>query len=421
MKEIVKKLSPHLPRYVRFGLYKVYEDFFTKKVLLTHPKLWKYVWYKNTKKNSKKKILFYHLAGLSFGGTEKALQIIAKYINKEKYDVFFMYSSKARTGNNKVDGRKDYFNDSGVTLIDFDYTKQDMNYPYVVHNPKPSIFEIIEKENIGLVFTAASGYSEYPFNILRKLPILLINIFGSPSTQKNIIKHLCISDEVAEKIRPVVAEKKIEIMYIQSEAPVAGSTEDGIKIRKNFGISDTGFVFGRIGRADNGIFDSIGIEAFKKIQKDYPHAHYIIMSPPPILVEQVTKESIKNVHFLKPSSEEKDIWAFHQSIDCLAHFRKDGESCGLNIAESMLCGKPILSHRSAQWNAHTEYLDTDFSRVADINNVAEYAKNMKYMIEAKKSGTITAMGQKARAKAEKLFLIENNIGKIESIIEQSIQ
>ncbi len=421
MKELVKKLSPHIPRFIRFSLYRIYEDFFTKKVLLENPKLWKFIWYKNTKKNVKKKILFYHLSGLSFGGTEKALQIIAKHIDKKKYDIFFMYSSKPRIGVNKADGRKDYLGDSGVTLIDFNYTMQDTKYPYVVKDATPSIFDVIKKENIDLIFTAASGYSEYPFNILRKLPILLINIFGSPSTQKNIIKHLCISDEVAEKIRPVVSEKKIEVIYIQSESPVSGSYEAGKKIRRDFGITDTDFVFGRIGRADNGIFDSIGIEAFKKIQNEYPNAHYIIMSPPPILVEQVEKEQIQNIHFLKPSSDEKDIWAFHQSIDCLAHFRKDGESCGLNIAESMLCGKPILSHRSHQWNAHTEYLDNDFSYVADIDDVEQYATNMRKMIEAKKSGTIITMGERAKMKAEKLFLIDNNIAQIESIIEKSIQ
>jgi glycosyltransferase involved in cell wall biosynthesis len=420
MKNIGKKIQHILPRPLRFLMYKIYEDFFVLLILLRYSKLWKFVGYHNRHVQVKKRILFYHISGLSFGGTEKALQIIAKHINKEKYDVFFMYSSKPRVGASKVDGRKDYFLNSGVTLINFDYTKQDITYPHIAHDVKPSIFEILEKEQIDLLFTAASGYSEYPFNILKKLPILLINIFGSPSTQKNIKKHICISDEVAEKIRPVVSEDKIDVIYIQSEAPITGSYEVGQKIRADFGIASTDFAFGRIGRADNGIFDPIGIEAFKKIQKEYPTAHYIIMSPPPILVEMVEKEQIKNVHFLKPSSDEKDIWAFHQSIDCLAHFRKDGESCGLNIAESMLCGKPILSHRSHQWNAHTEYLDSNFSLVANIDNIEQYADNMRYMIKSKKSGTIIAMGQKAREKAEKLFLIQNNIEKIEQNIENAI-
>src|SRR5689334_12661191 len=103
MKNLVKKISPRLPSYVRFALYKTYEDFFTFKTLVRNNRLWKFVFYKNTKYHVKKKILFYHISGLSFGGTEKALQIIAKHIDKEKYDVFFMYSSKPRTGSAKVD------------------------------------------------------------------------------------------------------------------------------------------------------------------------------------------------------------------------------------------------------------------------------------------------------------------------------
>lgn len=421
MKNVVKKLSPILPKFIRFGLYKMYEDFFTCKTLIKNPKLWKVIFYKNTKKNAKKKILFYHPSGLSFGGTEKALQIIAKYIDKEKYEVFFMYSSKPRSGDIKVDGRRDYLERNNIKLIEFNYKDMEARYPYMINGMSPDLSKIIREYNIDLIFTAGSGYSEYPFNVLRRIPIIMINIFGSPSTQKNITKHLCISHEVADKIKSVVPEDKIEIFYIQSEGPTNNSKIDGKNIRESFGIEETDFVFGRIGRADNEIFDSIGIEAFKKIWSQYPEAHYIIMSPPPILVEMVEKENIKNVHFLKPSSDEKDIWAFHQSIDCLAHFRKDGESCGLNIAESMLCGKPIISHRSRQWNAHTEYLDTDFSRVADIDDIEQYANFMKEMIDAKKSGVITKMREKSREKAERLFYIKNNISAIEKIIEKVIK
>ena len=40
------------------------------------------------------RVLFYQLSGMSFGGTEKNLQILAKHLSPDKYDVFFMYSSK---------------------------------------------------------------------------------------------------------------------------------------------------------------------------------------------------------------------------------------------------------------------------------------------------------------------------------------
>jgi glycosyltransferase involved in cell wall biosynthesis len=374
------------------------------------------------KNNTKKRILFYHISGLSFGGTEKSLQIIAKYMDKNKYEIFFMYSPKNRKDFSKrSDGRMDYLKEKEIRFIPFDYDFFEEKWPYFISKMHPHILKIIEGKKIDILITSTDGHSEFPINLIRDIPIILINIFGAPTLQKNIKKNICISHEVAQKISGIVSKNKVNVIYIQSEEPISESVEMGKKIRENFDIKETDFVFGRIGRADNEIFDSIGIEAFKKIQREYPNAHYIIISPPPILVEMVNKEKIHNIHFLPPSSKELDIWGFHQSIDCLAHFRKDGESCGLNIAESMLCGKPIISHRSHQWNAHIEYLDDDFSRIANIGNVDQYANFMRELIEDKKSGKIIEMGKKSRIKAESLFLIKNNISKIENIVEEVIK
>jgi len=124
---------------------------------------------------------------------------------------------------------------------------------------------------------------------------------------------------------------------------------------------------------------------------------------------------------LAPSAQEKDVWAFHQAIDVLAHFRKDGESCGLNIEEAMLCGKPIISHKSRIWNAHLKYLDGSFSRVAEIDNIKQYTKYMREFTELKQNGKILKMGKKAKEKAEKLFLIKNNINRFERWVDRALK
>ncbi len=421
MKDTIKKIFPVLPRWVRFILYKAYEEFFA---LISFIKTGKILILKRKDNGIKKNILFYHLFGLGFGGTEKSLQIIAKFLDKNKYNVFFMYSAKPirhANGVNRLDGRKAYLENSNVELIEFDYKGIDGTYPYTIRGQKPSIFNVINDKKIDILFTAGSGYSDFPINLIRNIPILMMNIFGSPSTQKNIVKHICISEEVRNKILPVVNINKTETLYIQSELPPQNTLEFGDKIREQFNINKSDMVFGRIGRPDDNIFDPIGIDAFKKVVSKYPNAHYIIMAPAPILIKKINDDNIKNIHLIKPSSDEKDIWGFHQSVDCLAHFRKDGESCGLNIAESMLCGKPIISHRSRQWNAHLEYLDKDFSRIAEIDDVNQYADFMIEMIKAKETGKIQNMGRKAKVKAEKLFYIKNNINHIHDYIDSALK
>jgi glycosyltransferase involved in cell wall biosynthesis len=330
-----------------------------------------------------------------------------------------------------LDGRKEYLISpqtensslkgvSRINLIPFSYSDMSKKHPYVISDMTPSIFEVIEKNNIDLVVTAASGYTEYPFNLIRDIPILLINIFGSPNVQKNIVKNICISYEVAAKISPIVYNKNIEVMYIQSEGPDSLAAARGAELRKKFDIPDSALVFGRIGRADDAIFDPIGINAFMQIVETHPEAHYLIMSPPPVLMTLVRDNKIPRVHFLPPSSNELDIWAFHAAIDVLAHFRLDGESCGLNIIEAMLSGKPIITHRSHIWNAQMEYLEPSFSDVTVQNDSATYAQYMIKYIDAKKSGQITEMGNIARSKATQLFLISNTISQFGSWIDEAI-
>jgi glycosyltransferase involved in cell wall biosynthesis len=375
----------------------------------------------------KTRILFYHISGLSSGGTEKFLQIIAKHLDRSKFDVFFMYSPKPRSssGGIRLDSRKSYLPED-TTLVEFDYTEIEQKYPYFVVDQKPTIHEIIEEHNIDLVCTAGSGYTEYPINTITKVPIVLINIFGSPSVQPNIKKHISISHAVDAMIKPYISADKREVIYIQSEDPLKTYSSSQIKemrkaTRAKFNIPEDAFVFGRIGRADDNIFDPIGINAFEQVVKKYPSAHYLIMSTPPILEKIVKERNIPNVHFLPPSGLEADVWSFHFAIDTLAHFRLDGESFGLNIAESMIAGNPIITHKSHIWNAHLEYLDPSFSFVVEKDDVDGYVKAMESLIKNATLGedgkmAIKVMQDKAREQAEKLFLIEGSIRKIEDIL-----
>lgn len=369
--------------------------------------------------NKKKRILFYHIKSLGYAGTEKFIQILAKYLDKKKYDIYFLYPN-INDENPLYLKRLEYLKEGGVITLPFDYKKFSNTPPYFVSGMNPDIKKLIHILNINLLIIPDAGNANYPFSIINNIPIILLNIFGQPNIQKNIKYHVCISKEVADKLLPIVPKNKIFVFPVPSEGPTQNSVAMGQKIREKFNIKNTDFVFGRIGRPDNGIFDPIGIEAFKKIVIDYPDAHYIIMAPPPILVEKVKNENIKNVHFIEPSSDDNDIWAFHQSIDAMAHFRNDGESFGLNIVESMFCGKPIISHKSHIWNAHLEYLDSSFSRIAEKDDIDTYASYMKEFIILKKENKLDELGKAAKGKAEKLFYIKNNINKIESILDKII-
>lgn len=423
MRTIIKKLISVLPQTTQHWFFEMIELHYYKKTL---EKIHKRVVANQNRpvKNSsdKKNILFYHLSGMSFGGTEKFLQILAKHIDKEKYNVFFAYSSKSRDlqNLNRIDGRIDYLSNSNVKLIDFNFDEMEMSFPYFVKGTNPHIQDVISENNIDLFVTAGSGYAEFPINIIRKTPIFLLNIFGSPIRQKNVSKNICISEAVKDKTYPITNPDTLEVMYIPSEGPDAEAHIRGKALRDSFKIGDDEFIFGRIGRGDDTIFDPIGINAFKQIVGVNKKAHYLIMSPPPILRKIVSEEKIPNVHFLDSTSNEKDIWTFHSAIDCLAHFRLDGESCGLNIIEAMLSRKPVISHRSKIWNAHLEYLLPEFSKVADVSDSSTYAKYMTEFILQKEKGEIKTTGELSYKKAVEIALIDSQIKRFEKWLEETL-
>jgi glycosyltransferase involved in cell wall biosynthesis len=287
----------------------------------------------------------------------------------------------------------------------------------------PHIKDIIAMHSIDLLITADSGYTQYPFNTISEIPIIMVNIFGSPTLQKNITPSLFISEAVRKHSEKYVGTKKEDrVVYLSTPAPPEKAKERGKEIRKSFGIKDDDFVLGRIGRNADAIFDPIGIRAFQKIVPQDATIHYIIMSPPPILEKIVKEEGIPNVHFIPPNGDELAIWGFHYAIDCLAHFRYDGETYGMNITESMSVGNPIISHKSTIWNAHSEYLTPGFARIAEIGDTLSYASFIKEYKEIYTHDRITweAMRKEARRVADNLFSEKAYTISIKEIITQSL-
>jgi len=378
MRRYIKKIIKNSPSFIKKIAVISYETYFRYVCLIKEAKEHIKNSGKSNTKNSKKRVLIYHLTGLNIGGTEKSLQFVANNLCDD-FDVFFLYSSK-----NTKHSRLNHMNKK-ITFIECDYDYTEPKYPFYIKNMRPHIKNAIEENNIDIMITATSGYTQYPIITISNIPIIIVNIFGSPTLQKNIIASVFVSNTV-QKMAEVYTGPQAghASLYIPVIEPPIDAREQAQKIRANFNLNDTDFVFGRVGRNTDEIFDPIGIRAFQKVVKEYPAAHYIIMSPSPTTEKIVKEDNIPNVHFLPPSGEELDLWGFYFSIDCLAHFRLDGETLGLNIGEAMYAGKPVISHKSYIFNAHTEYLDKSFARVSEINDIDGYASYMKEFIEIRK-------------------------------------
>lgn len=372
-------------------------------------------------RSGKPRVLFYSPSGLSFGGTEKSLQILAKYLTSE-FEVYYMYAPQLSVM------RRSYLENTGVHFVEFTFSKKATAIPYTLSDMCPTLPEVLKEYTIDLLITAGAGYPEYPVANLTRMPIVYYNIFGSINPQSNIVNYWCISDYLTKLVRSSLPGREVKTVYIQSEGPDDQADIRGKDLRRTLGIPDDAIVFGRIGRPDDTIFDPIGIEAFRKVSQEYSNAHYLIVTPPPVLRALLQARPIPRVHLLPEhvedaplwSGNEERVWTFHSAIDVLAHFRYDGETMGLNIAESMLCSKPIITHRSKFWNAHLEYLDSSCSYVAPVDGVNEYAEYMARFLVHDGKLRAQRMGSMAKIKADKLFFIDNNIAHIRAMCKTII-
>lgn len=379
IRTVSKKILYSLPQPLRRSVV-LSREWWWRKIMES----WEKSYYPNLPKLKNrtgpiKNILIYQIAGLSHGGTEKNLQLIANGL-AEKYQVFFMYGDKDVEPNRKESLQ------SNIVMIPFSYTENGVKVPHRLLEAKPHIKKVIVDYDIDIIITATPGYAHYPWNIITEIPIIISNVFGAPSLQKNIVATVFMSDTVRKFAEHWTGPRKshhTKLLPIGS-LPPENIANLGKDLRKRLDIPEDDFVFGRIGRNDDSIFDPIGIRAWQKIADKHPYSHYLIMSPPPILVKIVESEKIPRVHFLPPSGREIDVWSFHGAIDSMAHFRFDGETSGVAIAESLFVGNPIISHRSPIWNAHLGYLSGGIhARIADINNVDEYAAFMEEFITIK--------------------------------------
>lgn len=350
--------------------------------------------YATNRIGNKKRILVYALHGLRHAGTERNLQLIANSL-ADKYEVFYMYGQDSDSDKRVVVLHKN------IVLVPFTYTEVGVTLPNKIYDMSLRISDVISQHNIDCLITASPGYTHYPWNLVRDIPIVLLNIFGAPTLQPNVKKVIYNSNTTRKHAEKWIGQdSRAEVRYAPLFAlPPPNVRELGSRLREKLRIKSDDFVFGRIGRDDDGIFDSIGIRAWQEIVAKYPNSHYLIMSPPPALVKIVREERIKQVHFLPPSSLELDVWSFHGALDAMAHFRFDGETSGVAIAESLSVGNPIISHRSHIWNAHTNYLTEPHSIVTNKDDVTAYAEAMEIFITDKNYQPELWATRKATAKS----------------------
>jgi len=350
----------------------------------------------------------HHSNQLGLGGTEKTMQLFCKYLNKDIFDVHALTqkypvspykikfnSLKALLGNKKARSRKARFEQDSSRVPEFRnmlgadhlhlYTLKDL--PGTLKRISPHILHVHHSGEIEPPLDQADALASIP-------AVFTTNVFGvqgrSPE-QERISRILFVSHWLKDVAAPwSKGDPRCGVLYNPVEKPYTDAD-----LRSELNIPKDTIVLGRIGRNADDIHDPISLRAYKEIENE--KTLFLVLSPPPIMISEAKEMRIRNIRYLDPSTDDIFLSKFYNTLDMLAHARSDGETFGCVIAEAMIHGKPVVTHRSDMRNAQAELVDASCGFVADRHDHKAYASYLKRLIEDK--DLRLKMGEAARKRA----------------------
>lgn len=311
------------------------------------------------------KILFYSHT-IDFGGTWRSHERILLNINKDIFDPYVMYNPDK--DNNRLHKLKEVLNEDKI--IPFYASKNKLGAGEGYRYKETDFNDICKKYNFDIIHFARSGYYEWPF-IGRISPVQIeTNIFGG----KDKSKFLDYSVSICNTINNL--RNKSDIV-IYNPIPDKINNEDDLKSELN--IPNDYAVFGRIGRKDN--FHGISLDSLSLLKKDHYKFKYIIIGACNKTLNRIKQLNLsEDCIILETTNDDELIHKFYNTIDLFLHYRSDGECHSTAISQSLMYGKPVISHY-AGYNGQSETI-MGGGYVAKTH--VDYYNKIKEIINSKK-------------------------------------
>lgn len=324
---------------------------------------------------------------LGLGGTEKCMQYLLEYLRAAGHECYCVHHrDKTRAAGGLREGLIQRL--LGRERV-FGYGS-DTEFFAIMDRLRPEIFHVHR----------SGSPDEFPVvPELRKYVRRCVetNVFGGYDPTPAIDLTLYPSDYLYRNARKPA--RQVAVLPNPVKAPAAQGD-----LRSALGVPPGTFVMGRIGRPDDHLFDPISLRALGELERDTGRdALYLVQSPPPKMIEAAGAMRLERIMFLTtPVVGDDEVTRFFNTIDVLAHFGRQGETFGLSIAEAMIHGKPVVSHRSRVANGHVELVKAcGFLAGADDHRAyARYLRRLRDDERRRKD-----LGEAGREFASRRFLL----------------
>lgn len=238
--------------------------------------------------------------------------------------------------------------------------------------------------NLDILHGARGGYPEWPLSTgLHARLQVETNIFGDLDPSPTLNRSIAICQYIADR-----RGKTDAVIY----NPIPPAELEGPNLRAELGIPEDAVVCGRIGRPAN--FAPIAIEAFARVVREVPNLYYLVVAPCEDIKAWVAQDQTPNVIFLPPTVDDVWIAKLHRTLDIFLHYRSDGETHGVAIAQAMAYAVPVVSHTSVYFNGQAETIGLGGYVCSSMD---EYAHNLRTL--AGNTSIRYARGTYAKARA----------------------
>ncbi|CAM4406229.1 Glycosyltransferase involved in cell wall bisynthesis [Pedobacter westerhofensis] len=347
---------------------------------------------------------------LGLGGTEYALQLYSKYLNKEYFEVTVVA-----------------FREGGprVTLI------EELGIPVVVLNRDlKKLAELLQQTDVFHWHGYGTLDPEFFAVVSANKPKLVIqtNVFGAykPTPLYDIIDYdLYISRMILVRrmfydqnlpnnfaLKRKVLPYPVDIHHIENLSP---RPEQVQRFKEQHGLQNS-FIVGRIGRADNAKFDLITLDAFAKFAHKVNNARFLLVgSTPEIILHAKELKIFDQLLILANTPNLQTLLIYYRCMDVFLAASDFGETFGMVIAEAMTAGIPVVTVSTPKKdNAQIELVDNGKTGLVVERHIDQIVDVLYYLYV--NEGYRMILSAAARQKVKEAYNAENIIGSLEQLI-----
>ena len=335
-----------------------------------------------------------------YGGTERVLYVLTKYLNRERFEPR-VYSRMGLGGDNIAGYER-----MGVPLI------HDVPLAEVLESFKPHIMHIHRagwEEPEAIEAARAAG-----------VPIIVeTNVFGRPdpsASGQQIDCHIFVSYFCMRRYHqwvghPLVAGK-YEVLY----NPLDPEDYEGRVFERQYDIP----TIGRYSRNDDSKWHSICVEMFPYLRQEVPNTRFLIAGETDTVRTKFEELQCSDaVEYLPMTHDRNELMNYLGRFHVFAHGADIGESFGIVIAEAMAAGLPVVTHQSlgGRDNAQTELVDHGVTGFV-VDDSIQYAAAVAFLLQNPEKAR--EMGAHGRKKAWACFDARSMAQGLESIFESFV-